>query len=104
MERCPRLIGRLLPLLIVLCCLSARAAQMEGPTVYEVEPTLAVITDDGSEAYYVDNGALSRLDLKQSISGRIDLDGELTSKEFALAGFAPTGELVGYSKAKVWGY
>ena len=24
----------------------ARAAQMEGPTVYEVEPSLAVITND----------------------------------------------------------
>src|SRR6266496_6693093 len=64
MKRCPRLIGRLLPLLIVLSCLSVRATQMEGPTVYEVEPTLAVITDDGSEAYYVDNRALT--DLKES--------------------------------------
>jgi hypothetical protein len=77
---------------------------MEGPTVYEVEPTLAVITDDGSEAYYVDNRALIRLDLKQSISAKIDLDGGLTSKEFALAGFAPTGELIGYSKANLWVY
>jgi hypothetical protein len=74
---------------------------MEGPTVYEVEPTLAVIKDDGSE---VDNRALIRLDLKQSISAQIDLDRGLTSKELALAGFAPTGELVGYSKTKVWVY
>jgi hypothetical protein len=35
----------------------AWGAQMEGPTVYEVEPSLAVISDDGSQAYYVESGS-----------------------------------------------
>ena len=47
---------------------------------------------------------LTRLDLKQHTSAKINLDSKVTGKEFILAGFAPTGELIGYSQTKVWTY
>jgi hypothetical protein len=47
--------GAFLLFLVIACGFPARAAQMEGPTVYGVDPALAVITNDGSEAYYVDS-------------------------------------------------
>ena len=64
----------------------------------------AVITDDGAEAYYVEESALVRLNLRQGTSARIRLDESVTGNEFLLAGFAPTGELIGYSKASLWAF
>src|SRR5580700_7785841 len=66
--------GAFLLFLVIACGVPARAVQMEGPTVYEVEPTLAVITNDGSDAYYVDNSALIQVNLKRNTSAKIDLD------------------------------
>ena len=77
---------------------------MEGPTVYEVEPSNAVICDDGSEAYYVGDSGLAQLNLKQNTSAKIALDVSVSGKDFQLVGFAPTSELIGHSKAKVWAY
>jgi hypothetical protein len=97
----------------------AWGAQMEGPTVYEVEPSLAVISDDGSQAYYVESGSygwtdesfgpkknstLIRLDLNQKTSAKVDLDPSVGGTKFRLVGFAPTGELIGYSRGNVWAY
>jgi hypothetical protein len=110
--------GRLAGILFVLLvsCASADAGQMEGPTVYWVDLPNAAISDDGSEAYYMEKVmsdddlfrvigcTLTRLDLKQNTSAKISLDPKVTGKEFTLAGFAPTGELIGYSQRKLWAY
>jgi hypothetical protein len=63
-----------------------------------------VITDDGSEAYEAQEGALTHLDFRQATSTRVKLDTRRAGETFALAGFAPTGELVGYSEARLWAY
>ena len=84
--------------------------QMEGPTVYLVMPSQAVITDDGAEAYYVEmeegydveRAALIQLNLRQGTSAKINLDESVTGNEFLLAGFAPNGEPIAYSKASLW--
>jgi hypothetical protein len=88
--------------LLAFCCTSARAAQMEGPTVYQVTSSEAVISDDGSLAYCVEESAILQLDLKQRTVARINLDEAVTNKEISLAGFAPNGDLIGYSKANLW--
>jgi hypothetical protein len=75
---------------------------MEGPTVYWVPPAEAVIADDGGQAYCVDGSGILKLDLKQSRVTKINVDEAVTGKEFLLAGFGPTGELIGYSKASLW--
>src|SRR5882724_9358131 len=80
--------GAFLLFSVIACGVPARGAQMEGPTVYEVAPTLTVITNDGSEAYYVDKGALIRLNLQQNTSAKIDLDISISR----LVGFAPNGK------------
>jgi hypothetical protein len=86
---------------------------MEGPTIYGVDLPNAAISDDGSEAYYTEpvwsdfrviGCTLTRFDLKQHTSAKINLDSKVTGKEFILAGFAPTGKLIGYSQTKVWTY
>jgi hypothetical protein len=88
---------------------------MEGPTIYGVDPSNAVISDDGLEVYYMEpvmsdesfrviSCTLTRLNLKQNTSAKINLDPRVTGKEFMLAGFAPTGELIGYSQTKLWSY
>src|SRR5260370_7080002 len=112
---------------IVICCLCvcvagtprAWGAQMEGPIVYEVEPSLAVISDDGSQAYYVESGSygwtdesfgpkknstLIRLDLNQKIAAKIDLDPSVGGTKFRLVGFRPPGELIAYSRRHVSPY
>src|SRR5439155_24665351 len=93
--------GAFLLFLVIACSAPARAAQMEGPTVYGVEPTLAVITNDGSEAYYIDNSALIQLNLKRNTTAKIDLDEALTGTLF---GVAPNGELIGYSETSLWAF
>jgi hypothetical protein len=84
--------------------LEPHQVQMEGPTEYFVLSSEAVISDDGAEAYYVQESALVRLNLTQGTSARIRLDESVTGDEFLLAGFAPTGELIGYSKANLWAF
>ncbi len=96
--------GAFLLFLVTVCGLPAQAAQMEGPTLYEVDPTLAVISDDGSEAFYAEGSTLTQLNLSQNTSAKLNLDSGVTGKEFQLAGFAPAGELVGYSQTKLWTY
>jgi hypothetical protein len=77
---------------------------MEGPTVFEIEPALAAISDDGLEAFYVEESTLTQLDLSQNTSTNLNLDSAVTGKEFQLAGFAPAGELIGYSQTSLWTY
>jgi hypothetical protein len=98
---------------VLVCCASAEAGQMEGPTIYYVDPSNAVISDDGSEAYYMEpvwsdfrviSCTLTRLNLIENTTAKINLESRVTGKEFQLAGFAPGGELIGYSQTKLWSY
>jgi len=90
--------GAFLLFLVIACGVPARAAQMEGPTTYSIDPSNAVISDDGSEAFYVEGPTLTQLNLSQNTLAKINLDSGVTGKEFQLAGFAPGGELIGYSQ------
>src|SRR5439155_3878587 len=44
------------------------------------------------------------LDPNQKISAKVDLDPSVGGTKFRLVGFAPTGELIGYSRGNVWAY